>query len=180
MDHFFEESVAGDRGPSEQIKYAIYWAGFVVLLLVALSSAVNIVSFNPESISVNWLSLIFLLISGGLAVLVYRMKDTVYKEYDYVLWNSELEVTAVYNLKRRKKLGTVPLNKVTALGPANVVAGRLRDLKPRNWAAHADKAWCLVYADESGKQAVLLEISDEMRAEMYAANRNLRLSEVKP
>ena len=179
-NNYFEESVAGERGSREQMMYALCWAGVVVLALIALVSAVNVILFTQESIRINWINVVILLVAGGLAVLLYRQKDKVYCEYDYALWNSEIEVAAVYNRKRRKKLGTVPLNKVTAWGPANVMAGRMHDVKPRNWAAHADRAWCLLYADESGKHAVLMELSEEMRAEMYAANRSLRLSEVKP
>ena len=179
MDNYFEQSVVGERGTREQFLYMLCWAGIVVLGLIALSSVVNVIGISEESIAINWGSLILLLVSAGLVFLLYRQKDKVYCEYDYILWNSELEICAVYNRKRRKKVATIPLNKLKAWGPAGALANRMHNVKPANWCVHRDAAWCLLYPAEDGDRAALLELSEEMCAQLRASDSHVRLAEVK-
>ena len=180
MDIYFEESVAGERGLREQLTYGACWAGIVLMVLIAIFSAVNIVGFDAERIAINWMDLIALVIAVGVAALLYFVKDKVYREYDYILWNSELEICAVYNRKRRKKVATIQLNQVIAWGPVAAMTKQMYNVKRQNWCVHEDKAWCLVCSGEDGKRAALLEFTDEMCAQLRMTDRSLRASEVKP
>ena len=179
MDNYFEQNVAGERGPREQLKYGACWAGIVLLALVALVSLTGIVALGEDSISINWGSVIAVVVSAALAVLLFLNKDKVYREYDYILWNSELEVCEIYNLKRRKKVCTIPLSRVTAWGPAAALENRMHNAKKSSWCVHEDAAWCLIYPGEDGNKAVLLELSEDMRAQLRATSSAMRSAEVR-
>ena len=179
MDNYFEQSVAGERGPREQFTYAACWVAIVILAIVGVFAAMGVVNPEAGGFGINWLNLVVFAVAVALAILLYRLKDNSFPEYDYILWNSELEICAVYNRQRRKKLATIPLNRVSAWGPASAMRGRMRGAKARNWYVHADAAWCLLYSGEAGNEAAVLELSDEMRAQLRSTNRALRGSEVK-
>ena len=180
MDNYFEQSVAGDRGPREQLKYAACWAGIVLLVLTAMISALNILGVDSERVFINWMNVIVLVAAIALAVILYRAKDKVYREYDYILWNSELEVCVVFNRKRRKKVATIQLGHVHAWGPVGAMEKQMYGAKRHSWCAHMDKAWCMVYSGEGGKAAALMEFNDEMCGELRATSRAMRDCEVKP
>ena len=180
MDNYFEQSVAGKRGAREQFAYAACWAGVVLMALVAMFSAVNILGIDSERIVINWTRVIVLVVTVALAVLLYFRKDRIYLEYDYTLWNSELEVCAVYNRKRRKKVATIQLGHVNAWGPIGAMTKQMHNAKRHNWYVNESASCCLVFSGDSGKEAAILELSEEMCAEIRATNRAMRMSEVKP
>ena len=179
MDNYFEQSAIGERGPRERLKYGACWAGVVLLAMIAIFSALHIIGFDGESVVVNWFDVAVLLASAALAVLIFLMKERIYREYDYILWNSELEICVIYNRKRRKKAGTIQLGQVSAWGPAKLMEKQMHDARRRNWCARADAAWCLTYSGDGGKEAALLELSDEMCAQLRATGRAMRDCEVK-
>ena len=178
MDNYFEQSVAGERGSRERFLYGICGVAGVLLALVALFAATNVVRMGEDGIAVSWPSLVLLVVAGALAALAFLSRDKVYCDYDYILWNSEFEVCAVYNRKSRKKIGTIPLNKVMAWGPASAMAKQMHGMKPHKWCAHEDRAWCVVYPGEAGKEAALVELSEEMVSQMRMTERTLRGVEV--
>lgn len=180
MDNYYEQNVAGERGPREQLLYGGGWAVAVMLGLFALISAMSIVRPSGDGMSISWMNIGMTLVCAALAFLCYRFKDNVYREFDYILWNSELEVCGVYNRRRRKKLGTIPLGKLVAWGPAGAMAGPMHGAKKLNWCVHPDRAWCVVYTGDTGKEAALLELSDEMCKQIRAIGRAARDAEVKP
>ena len=180
MDNYFEQSVSGNRGMKEQLLYAACWAGVIVLALVALVSATSIVAIGEDSMHVNWPAIVAVVVCAAAAIALYRVKDRVYQEFDYILWNSEFEVSAVYNRIRRKKVGTIQLGKVSAWGPAEAMAAQMHGAKKNVWCVRPGEAWCVVYMSDSGKEAALLELSDEMRAQFRSVSSALRLAEVKP
>ena len=179
MDNYYEQSAIGERGPRERLKYAACCAGSALLALNALFCALRILGFDGERAVINWPAVVVLLASAALAVLIFLMKDKVYREYDYILWNSELEICVIYNRKRRKKAATIQLGQVSAWGPAGAMEKQLHAAKRHNWCVHMDAAWCLVYSGEGGREAALLELSEEMCAQLRASGRAMRDCEVK-
>ena len=179
MDNYFEQSVAGNRGSREQLLYSLCWLGIVVLALIVLFSATNVIRIGEEGINMNWGGLIILAAAAALAVLLIRSKDKVYREYDYILWNSELEVCVIYNRKRRKKVATIPLGHVTAWGPAAALENRMHNAKKNDWCLHAEAAWCLIYSEQDGTKAALLELSTEMCAQLRTSSSAMRSAEVR-
>lgn len=180
MDNYYEQNVAGERGAKQQLLYSLCWLGVVLMGMIALFFAVNIIRITEDALSVSWLSVIVTLAAAALAVLAYRFKDNVYKEYDYILWNGELEICAVYNRSRRKKLTTIQLGKLAAWGPADAMARHMHGVKVQNYCVHSDAGWCLVYGSESGKQAALLELTEETCGQIRALGSQVRMAEVKP
>lgn len=181
MDNYFEQNVAGERGLREQLLYCGCWILVVALGFYALISAVGIMRFTESGgMSISWMNAILTIVCAALAFVCYRVKDKIYREFDYILWNSELEVCGVYNRRRRKKLATIPLGKLTAWGPADAMAGPMHGAKKQSWCVHPDKAWCVVYPGDSGKEAALLELSEEMCKQIRAIGRSVRDAEVKP
>ena len=179
MDNYFEQSVIGERGPREQLKYAACWAGIALLALVAMFSALNVLGVEGERVVINWFDVVILVISAAMAVLIFLMKDRVYREYDYILWNSEFEICVIYNRKRRKKVAAIQLGQVSAWGPAGALEKQMHAAKRHSWCANTGAAWGLVYSGEGGKEAALLELSEEMRTQLRATGRAMRDCEVK-
>ena len=179
MDNYFEQSAIGEHGPHERLKYAVCWAGVVLLAMIAIFSALNILAFDGESVAVNWFGVAVLLASAALAVLLFLAKERVYREYDYILWNSELEICVIYNRKRRKKLGTIQLGQVSAWGPSGRMEKQMHSARRHNWYVHAGAAWCMVYSGEGGREAALMEFSEEMCDQLRAMGRTMRECEVK-
>lgn len=180
MDNYFEQSVAGDRGPRERLAYGISWAAVVMLGLAAFFFATNLVLLVPAGGGFNWVSLILMVVCIALAAVIYRMKDSVYREYDYILWNGELEVHVVYNHRRRKKLTTIQLGKVTAWGPVPAMENRMGNARKRFWCIHPMASCCLIYPGEKEQTAAFVELSDEMCKQIRSVARSLRDAEVKP
>lgn len=180
MDNYYEQNVAGERGMKEQLLYSLCWAGVIALALLAMFFALNIMTVREDALSVNWLSVGLTLAGAALAILLYRVKGNVYKEYDYILWNGEFEVCAVYNRERRKKLATIQLDKLVAWGPVDAMARHMHNVQAQNFCVHKEAAWCLVYATEGGKRAALLELTDDTCAQIRAVGSGVRMAEVKP
>lgn len=180
MDNYFEQSVAGDRGPRERLAYGISWAAVVMLALAAFFFAANLVLLVPTNGGFNWLALVLMVVCAALAFVIFRMKDGVYREYDYILWNGELEIHIVYNHRRRKKLTTIQLGKVTAWGPVPAMESRMGDARKRFWCIRPMRSYCLIYPGESEKTAAFVELSSEMCAQIRNVGRSLREAEVKP
>lgn len=180
MDNYYEQNVAGERGLKEQLLYSLCWAGVIALGVLAMFFALNIMTIREDALAVNWLSVGLTLVGVAGAILLYRFKGNVYKEYDYILWNGEFEICAVYNRERRKKLTTIQLDKVAAWGPVDAMARHMHNVQAQDFCVHKDKAWCLVYAAEGGKKAALLELTNETCAQIRAVGNALRMAEVKP
>ena len=180
MDNYFEQNVTGPRGAQERLMYMLCWVGIVVFGVVVLFSAANIFSADPENPGIHWQMIPIAVVAAAVTVLLYRSKDKVFCEYDYILWNSEIEVHAVYNLSSRKKLSVIPLDRVTAWGPASAMERQMNGAKKHVWYVRKDGAWCLIYPGDHGTEAALLELSDEMRAQLRTTVPVLRSLEVKP
>ena len=179
MDVYFEQSVAGDRGSREQLLYSLHLAGIAALALIALVSLTNIFGYVGEDVGFNWGALAILVAAAALMAVLIRRKDMVYREYDYILWNSELEVSVIYNRKRRKKLATIHLGQVTAWGPAPALANRMQGAAKSDWCPHAEAAWCLIYSEQNGTKAVLLELNEGMCAQLRSSSSAMRSAEVR-
>lgn len=179
MDNYYEQNVAGERGFKEQLLYSLCWAGMIAMGFIAVLSMMGVIGFTEDSMRINWINLIMMAAAIALIIVIYRVKDKVYPEYDYILWNGELEICAVYNRSRRKKLTTIQLSKVTAWGPQDAMARHMHGVEVHNYSVHKDQAWCLVYADEHGKKGALLELNEETCAQLRALGSAMRMAEAK-
>ena len=176
MDGYFEQSVSGRRSLRSSVLYGLCWTLFVVLALLALFFLLNVVSYGEDGSSLRWPCIIGALAGIAGAAFVFRRKDYLRIEYDYLLKAGTLEIWGILNLKRRRRLEEIPLDRISRMGPAQGApfesARRQPGLKRHDW--HADGAlYFLCYARENARHMAVLELNNEMIAQLRGNGRIL-------
>ena len=92
MDGYFEQSVAGRRTMRDAILYALCWALIALLGLAAIFFLMNVVSVGEDGTALRWPCLVGALVSLGLGALIFRRKDYLRLEYDYLFREGALEI----------------------------------------------------------------------------------------
>ena len=176
MDGYFEQSVAGRRTMRDAILYALCWALIALLGLAAIFFLVNVVSVGEDGTALRWPCLVGALVSLGLGALIFRRKDYLRLEYDYLFREGALEIWGILNLKRRRQLARIPLEHIHRMGPAEgagfEAACRQPGLKRHDWHAGGALRY-ICYAQENARHMAVLELSDEMLAQMRGSGRIL-------
>lgn len=166
MDRFLEEvAVKRRRGVSEALYY-FSWLLIVVAGLVAVIG-LNMVTMSLSTGDFDWFSLIFTLLSGGVAVYTFIMHDRLRLEYEYTFTNGALDFAEVYNNKKRKSLGSLNVRTVEAFGPVNGNAFQrylsTPGVKRMNWFLNRDaELYFFYFSKESAKKMIIFEPSEEM------------------
>ncbi|MGI6174035.1 MAG: DUF6106 family protein [Christensenellales bacterium] len=171
MDNFREEVAFRRKQGTYTALYYLSWAMIGFCGIVALISFFNVYSsltllFSGQG-SFNFISLIFLVLFGGSAFLLWRSKDELRVEYEYTFTNGELDVSKVLNNVRRKYLTNMPVKIVESCGPVNTPAFQrllsMKDVKKHNWFANRDaKLYYFYFTKNSVKHMIIVELSDEM------------------
>ena len=177
MEGYFEQSVSGRRTMHSTILYALCWALIVLLALATLFFLLNVVSVGEDGTALRWPCIVGALVCLGLGVLVFRRKDYLRIEYDYLLREGALEIWGILNLRRRRKLARIPLERISRMGPAQgsgfESARRQPGLKRHDWHAEGDALQYVCYTQENVRHMAILELNDEMRAQMRGSGRIL-------
>ena len=161
MDRLYlEQSVSGNgRG---RLPYALCWLLIVLLVLIALFFAANIIGDGESFISIRWPGVLGLVICLGFAALIFRGKDHLCREYDYILDDDALEIHVILNRRRRKMLDSILLERISSCGPVsaeNLSASGMRELK---WYLHRENTlYYIEYTAEGVRRRAVLELSEE-------------------
>jgi len=167
MDNFHEEIVTKKSKALDNIVYGIL---MVMMVLFALITAFFL-STIMSGFSVP--SLIIMLVSAGIAFLIWWKKDTLKTEYEYTITNSDLEFAKVMNNNKRKNLGQMNLRKVDAMG---YVAGNgfkryisMPGIKKFNWFLNPGADLFFLYFIKDGvKKIIIIEPSEKLAAMIKA------------
>ncbi len=177
MDDFLEIIAVRHKQGLYTMLYYLCWAVLIAFALVAAFMLSNIVGMNPETGSMvfSWQSLLWTVVFGGGAFLLWRGSDNLRVEYDYTFTNGNLDVSRVLNNKRRKYLTALEMKDVIrcgpAAGPAFMKTLNEQGAKRHNWFVNRDaKLYYFYFQRKNMKHVIIVELNDEMVAMIRSKN----------
>ena len=173
MDNFREEVVVRRNRLLNDLLYALAWVGIVIFGLIALmllQGTIMVLNFNLPMIAV-------MLVTGGLAVLLFLKKDVLRTEYEYTFTNGELDFARVYGNNKRKELGSMRVKNVDACGWVTHQSFQryinMPGVRKDNWFLTRDaNLFYFYFVKDSAKRIIVIEPSKEMAdlIRQYAAH----------
>ncbi len=165
MDHFMEEVVIKRNNTLNRIVYYVSWLVLVVCA-VAAAMSLQLVMYS-FSTGFDFMSLLFMLVSAGIAVYIFFFHDRLLTEYEYTFTNGALDFAEVYNNKKRKSLGSLNVKTVDAFG--KVSSGSFHrylntpNVKRMNWFLNREaELYYFFFSKDSNKKMIILEPSEEL------------------
>lgn len=161
MDHFHEEVVVKRNRVFNDI---LYMLSNVVMVISALLAFMTLSSLLGNF---NLFNLLFVLVNGAIAFLLFLYRDRLRTEYEYTFTNGDLDFAKVFNNQKRKTLGTMRVKNVDAFGPVDSEGFRkiinMPELKRRNWFLNREaNLYYFYYQKENAKNVIVLEPSEEL------------------
>lgn len=170
MDDFLEQVARRRHQGVFTLMYVLMWVVIVISGFSALMYLMNIMGVDAEgNFRFNFIALIFAVVFGGIAFLLWRRADYCKMEYDYSFTNGTLDVSRVLNNKRRRYLTALEMKDVVrcglAKGPAFVKTLNEPNIKKHNWFLNRDaKLYYFYFIKKNVKHMAVMELSDEMVA----------------
>lgn len=161
MDHFLEEVVVKKNNTINRLLYYFSW---IVMVLAALFASMNL---GTLGVNFNWMTVIMILLSGGVAVYIWFFHDRLLTEYEYTFTNGSLDFAEVYNNKKRKSLGSLNVKNVEAFGKVNSDSFNryinMPGIKRMNWFLNREaELYYFYFTKDTDKKMIILEPSEEM------------------
>ena len=173
MDNFLEEIVIQHKRTLNGLLYALCWFVIVVFGMVAfmfLQSTIMQMNFDLVGIAI-------MLVTGGVAALLFFKKNELRVEYEYTFTNGEMDFARVYGNTKRKELGSMRVRNVDACGwVAHASFKRymtMPGVRKDNWFLNRDgNLFYFYFVKESSKRIIVIEPSAEMAKliQQYAAH----------
>ena len=161
MDHFLEEVVVKHNNTLNRILYYLSW---VIMIVAAVFASLTL---GTLTMNFNWMSVITIVVSAGIAVYIWFFHDKLLTEYEYTFTNGSLDFAEVYNNKKRKSLGSLNVRNVEAFGKVDSDAFRryisMPGIKKMNWFLNRDaELYYFYFTKESDRKIIIMEPSQEM------------------
>lgn len=161
MDHFHEEVVVKRNRAFNDILFALSNVAMIICALLAFMTLSSLLG------NFNLFNLLFVLVNGAIAFLLFLYRDRLRTEYEYTFTNGDLDFAKVFNNQKRKTLGTMRVKNVDAFGPVDSEGFRkiinMPELKRRNWFLNRGaNLYYFYYQKENAKNVIVLEPSDEL------------------
>ncbi|GHU74189.1 hypothetical protein AGMMS49992_14920 [Clostridia bacterium] len=165
MDNFREEIVAKkNRG----VNTALYALATVMMVVFALIAAMM---FSSLGAGINVQSIILLLVSAGIAFLLFWKRDNLRTEYEYSLTNGELDFARVLGNKKRKNLGSMTVKNVEAMGHVEHSSFKryvtMPGVEKTNWFLNRDGNLFYFYYSKDGKKRIIVIEPTEQLVAMF-------------
>jgi len=177
VEQYYEYSVAGSKSKRSEFFYAMCWLLIVICLIAAIFFASGIFADStrtltytgPDALEVNWLCVVGTALCLLAAGILFRRKDHLRMEYDYILRGTVLEVSGIYNARRRRVLAEIPLERILQMGPIRDAQiqklSNYPQMKHHNWCLNADvPRYYFIYMVENNRHLAFLELNDEIVA----------------
>lgn len=165
MDNFREEVAVRRNAGTYNFLYLLAWVAMVIFALMAMIGLSGVMSM--ASTGFNIMPILMLVLFGGMAFLVYRYKDELKCEYEYVFTNGDLDVSKVLNNSRRRYLTSLSMKNVEAAGPVTSASFQryvsMQGIKKHNWFLNREAHLYYFYFVKSGvKHLMVVELTSEM------------------
>ena len=170
MDAYFEQTVTAPPRASTKFAKIAAWLLMAVLAAAAIAGLSSALSVTGENgLKVHFVPLIVFAASVVLGIFVYRSKDKLDTEYDYILSGDTLEVFGIYAERRRKKLLSVKIGEIASIGSTDDSAYRGEAARPgvkkRSFVLNDDAQTSYIcYVNNNVRELATLELNDELRA----------------
>lgn len=162
MDNYMEQSVVAENRTHTRVLYAIFWMCICILVMIAIVFGANALGKGGE-FSLNWLSLIVSALCLTLAYILFRCKDRLHLEYDYICTGGKLEICGIYGGRRRRQLLCIETDRVLFAGIPDAALLNRPDLKIHKWYVENGR-YGLCYMEGSVRHLVLLDLNEEFAA----------------
>ena len=161
MDHFLEEVVTKRNNTVNRI---IYYFSWVIMIIAAVFASLTL---GTLTMNFNWMSVITIAVSAGIAVYIWFFHDKLLTEYEYTFTNGSLDFAEVYNNKKRKSLGSLNVRNVEAFGKVDSESFRryisMPGIKKMNWFLNREaELYYFYFTKESDRKIIIFEPSEEM------------------
>ncbi len=161
MDHFLEEVVTKRNNTVNRI---IYYFSWVIMIIAAIFASLTL---GTLTMNFNWMSVITIVVSAGIAVYIWFFHDKLLTEYEYTFTNGSLDFAEVYNNKKRKSLGSLNVRNVEAFGKVDSESFRryisMPGIKKMNWFLNREaELYYFYFTKESDRKIIIFEPSEEM------------------
>ena len=161
MDHFLEEGVTKRNNTVNRI---IYYFSWVIMIIAAVFASLTL---GTLTMNFNWMSVITIVVSAGIAVYIWFFHDKLLTEYEYTFTNGSLDFAEVYNNKKRKSLGSLNVRNVEAFGKVDSESFRryisMPGIKKMNWFLNREaELYYFYFTKESDRKIIIFEPSEEM------------------
>ena len=169
MDQFLEQVVTKRNTASQTITYILAWVALILTGLMAFLQFTSITAvLSQYGMGVEFIiTIVQLVVFGGIAVLIFLYKDRIKMEYEYTFTNNQLDFAQVYNNKKRKNLGTMNIKNVEACGLVSSGSFNryinMQGIKRTNWFLNRDAELLYFYFQKDGqKRIIIIEPNEEM------------------
>lgn len=162
MDNYREEIVVKKNRLFNNVLYAL------LLVIMVISGFFALLNLSTMAMSDNLiLSIVWTVIYGGIAVLIWWKKDMLRLEYEYTFTNGELDFARVMGNNKRKEMGSMRVKNVEAAGMVSSGSFKryvsMPGVKKLNWFLNRDAELMFFYFQKDGnKRIIVCEPSEEM------------------
>lgn len=174
MERRWEQTVQGKTSGARRALYVVAWALLILLVLGMLVAAAGILGESEAGrLRVNALPLVAFVLLTALAALIWRRKDYLKLEYDYVLSGGTLEVWAILCGRRRRRSLNLPLSAVRSCGCAAGSAYEKVAAQPglrihKMYINENARRTYFCYGEGGARNMALLELNGELVAAVRA------------
>ncbi len=167
MDNFHEEVASKYNKTPNNILYGLCWVLIVLFGILAMMGLSSLMSLRFSVAAV-----VYLVLFGGLAALLWFKKDNLRIEYDYTFTNGDLDVGKVFGNARRRLMTSLNMKNVEMAGMVTHQSFQRfmndNSIKKHNWFVNRGANLSYFYFQkenakhENIKHVIVLELSDEM------------------
>ena len=166
QDHFMEEVAVKKKNTVNRVLYLFSWLVIILSGLIA-AMCLSAVSSVMSTGQFDWMSLVMLLLIGGICAYTFMFHDKILTDYEYTFTNGALDFAEVYNNKKRKSLGSLNVKTVEAFGKVNSESFRryvnMPGVKRMNWFVNREAELHYFYFTKGqDKKMIILEPSEEL------------------
>ena len=169
MDQFLEQVVTKRNTASQTNTYILAWVALILTGLMAFLQFTSITAvLSQYGMGTEFIiTIVQLVIFGGIAVLIFLYKDRIKMEYEYTFTNNQLDFAQVYNNKKRKNLGTMNIKNLEACGLVSSGSFNryinMQGIKRTNWFLNRDSELLYFYFQkDQQKRIIIIEPNEEM------------------
>ena len=162
MDGYREQTVSGESSGRQKWLYALCWVIMAALTSVSIFCAAGFLAGAELSGNIQWGYVVLTVLCLGAVLLLWRLKDRIYVEYDYIFRNEALEIWAILNRRKRRRREIIQMDWVRSIeappSPVHVGHGERREA----WHMRPEGLCCIHYIKDNIRHAALLELNGEM------------------
>lgn len=181
QDNFLEEVATKRNRGMQTILLAVSTVLMIIMAIYGMMGLNTVIymfsgAFGDVPLATSIFAAVEVILSLGVAVLLYLFRDRIRTEYEYTFTNGQMDFAQVFNNKKRKNLGTMNIRNVEAMGL--VASGsfnryiNMKDVKRSNWFVNRDaQLFYFYFSKDNQKRMIIIEVSDDMLAliKRYAA-----------